>query len=172
MRIRRADMTSCKDTRTHQTSDRLTFPIIILPWLGNPLFNKTRGEVSRKYPLGITPIREIFNIIWPVIYAFQGLWMGLCLVSIFVKTKRIQYIGESVLDSETLFEKKIADMSSCIHAIRCHLVEDTALSILKSFHSSNLIQRERNKWNSPIFVVIQMSSLHPCYCSIPSDSWP
>lgn len=59
---------------------------------GNPLFNKTRGETSRKYPIPITPIREVFIVIWPVIYAFQGLWMGLCFVSIFTKTKRIKYV--------------------------------------------------------------------------------
>jgi len=73
----------------------LTFILNVGPFKrfdGNPLFNKTRSETSRKHPIPITPIREVFKIIWPVIYAFQGLWMGLCLVSIFTKTKRIKYI--------------------------------------------------------------------------------
>jgi len=59
---------------------------------GNPLFNHTRGEISRKYPLGITPIREIFTFIWPIIYAFQGIWMGLCIASIVIKTRKIKYV--------------------------------------------------------------------------------
>jgi len=73
----------------------LTFVLNVGPFKrfhGNPLFNKTRREVSRKYPIGITPIREIFTVIWPVIYAFQGIWMGMCLVAIFIKTKRIKYV--------------------------------------------------------------------------------
>jgi len=73
----------------------LTFVLNVGPFKrfkGNPIFNKTRSETSRKYPIPITPIREVFMVIWPVIYAFQGLWMGLCLVSIFTKTKRIKYV--------------------------------------------------------------------------------
>ena len=123
---------------------------------GNPLFNHTRGEISRKYPLGITPIREIFTFIWPIIYAFQGIWMGLCIASIFIKTRKIKYVGRRQSSSTSVIKAIFPPTSLTPHDFHFLTRRNETNGIHVSLHPTKRFS------SSNVGIVYNWSTRHHC----------